>query len=739
MRLFGQYDFAKPFESLAAVNEALNNATKNRASDLELIEQKYKRLSVESMKEGQAAVDASRAVLDETKKRELQLKALEDQYKVLGIESAASLQNSAEDIREAFQKIKDSGQETASTLDKAFLKVAEAEIKAAEAAGKPIPPLLEQEAVSRGLSAEYNKLVESLTSLKKGFEAIETRTQQITKSTESLERDAKVLADWLEQNKDVHRSFKVEIDDLKDLKGSWDNVEKAQNRAMLTKRDDFKLSQDVLNQLSKENYAYDSLRKFIDEYTKAIQAENEVANQNLKTRIAQNEALANEHQQRSNMFAQQGDYRQAAEEEAKAVEAGTQAANERYQVEQNTLESLRAKSLETLNNAMADGQLTEAEGALINQSEAAVEAQKEITEATRETTNATIDGLEQQRNYNTVMDDFSDLPAKAARRNERVTREFEDRLRQIAVETAKQGSIITNFLTGWENRLEGWSEAAKNAFLAVRTGTKATVTDFDELSSAMKRNQDDFKTAFSNLDFGYVKWANTVALQAIKIEAAFLSQAKAALTMSERLDKVAASSNLSTLQLENLIKQSETTAESLNLLDGERLDNLKASIESVKERMEELKQETKDAKNELEEMNAELAAERGDDYRAQQLEEQLDYQQRLAEIKEKLDEADTQHNQELIQLYTKQKQVLEQIHFQRTKNIELEKQQKDEEAKKESSSSSSSISSSPVKSVHVLQFQNASGTSRATATVSDEATAQRVIEIIKQAGGSLAG
>lgn len=742
---FGKFDFSAPIESMKAVNDALNEATKNREADLKAINEQYQRLSVESMKEGQKSADASKRVFDETKKRELQLKALEDQYDKLGISSARSLKETADEMRSAFEKIKESGTETVETMDTAFLNLAEAELKAAVAAGKTVPPMLEQEAAARGLTKEFNDLVKTLVKVDESYQGFEKHSYQLGESRKELEKSAEVLRDWLKINEDIHRVQKVFIEDLQNRSGNWEKAIELGKQDLVILQDRFKISGDVLNSLVREGQMYDQLRQFINDYTAAVQKDNAIVQENINARIQQNKILEDEHRQRMQLAEQQGNLTEAAEEEAAAMNLAKDSAFSKFKQEQLNLESLKALELQTLNNALADGKLTDEESRQLEGIKNAINEQEKKTAKTKDETAATIAAIDASKQYNRVIDDFSDKVDDAARRNKTFTKEYEEFLKKVAEETKVQSQIASGFIQGWEQRLGSWSEKAKEAFQNVRSGTVSTGESMDKLSGAIERNSEEMATALRNMDTGWVKWSNTAATQALQVERSFLSQAQAAKQLTENLNEAANGAYGSTTQLVGLIQKAEQARGNLKLLDDSSLSALESSIDSARQKLEDLRQEAIDAKNELEKMNAELAAEKGDSLTADLLNNEVEYKEKLADIEAKLAQAQAENNLSLIAIYQQQKKILEDIYNQKEKNIRQDDDERKKQATSSSSSSSSSSSGTTTKSSgtststnHVLQFKAPDGQT-ASASVNDEETAYRILEIIRKSGLRMAG
>jgi hypothetical protein len=156
------------------------------------------------------------------------------------------------------------------------------------------------------------------------------------------------------------------------------------------------------------------------------------------------------------------------------------------------------------------------------------------------------------------------------------------------------------------------------------------------------------------------------------VQKAFYSQAQAAEQLTEQLNAVGEGGNAAGGALELLLRRAKGATENFKLLDQQRLDALTAAIDSANDKLREMQEETEDARFRLAELNAELLEAQGLDQKAELLRQQLDYQQTLAEIEARRQEAELMGNRELVTILTEQKSTLDQINRVKVANIQAD-------------------------------------------------------------------
>ena len=235
-----------------------------------------------------------------------------------------------------------------------------------------------------------------------------------------------------------------------------------------------------------------------------------------------------------------------------------------------------------------------------------------------------------------------------------------------AEQLAAAGDLVSGALTGWAQRLQALSPAAREAFDGFKQGSDIAAAGIEELNAAMSKNMDE-QSKLTGAGSGFAAWANQVADKALDIEASFLGQASAVQQLIDRLGAIGSATGLDTL-----IRQAERSREQFDLLDRQRLDNLQSAIDAATDRLRQMQEEAASAKDRLAELNAEIAREKGDTATADRLRLELEQRQALAEVEANLAQARLEQNQELIQLYEVQKQKLQELYDLKERNLKQE-------------------------------------------------------------------
>jgi chromosome segregation ATPase len=264
---------------------------------------------------------------------------------------------------------------------------------------------------------------------------------------------------------------------------------------------------------------------------------------------------------------------------------------------------------------------------------------------------------------------FGEYAEAAAERLRRMNEAAEKAAKQRESELKAQGSWVSSIINGWTQRLGDLSEASEETFRKVALDADATRKSIAGATDATNL----MRIATQNLAAGgIIRWANELAIQALRIELSFKGQAQSADRLSESLEKVAEKGGVTAGAMQQLVRQAEAAKISFSLLDQERLDRLQDAIDGANDKLREMQEETQSAKDRLQELNAELAEARGEDQKAKELRQQLDYQQALADIEAQRQEAELSGNRELLAILAKQQQVLEQINRTKIANIEAD-------------------------------------------------------------------
>lgn len=255
--------------------------------------------------------------------------------------------------------------------------------------------------------------------------------------------------------------------------------------------------------------------------------------------------------------------------------------------------------------------------------------------------------------------------------------------KEEAEHLAARGAFISSIINGWTQRLEELSPAARKAFDGFSASIKTSSMDLNQLNDKMEENSRRLAEISSNatsadmgLDSfytGIAAWAAKLGAKALTIEQSFLSQKAAFKTATDALDEYIESGKMTTDVQQAMMLAAGRARQEFNLLDRQDLDNLTAKLEEANNKLREMQQETVDARQQLAEMNAELLEAQGADQKAELLRQQINYQERLAELEQKIAEAQRTGNQELLSLLYQQKDVLEQINQAKLDSIQKNK------------------------------------------------------------------
>lgn len=164
-----------------------------------------------SMLTARAATDRQREAvrqLIETHRQQLEaLDPVAQAYETLGLKSEAALQRSAKEARQAMQEIAGAGA-SAGQLQDAFIKVAEAELRVAAAAGeaqeKITAAAIEAEAKTLGFQVQVDTTTNSIKRMgEEGEKAAETAGEAMKRQAEATHAFAQGIAGWYSQVNNV--------------------------------------------------------------------------------------------------------------------------------------------------------------------------------------------------------------------------------------------------------------------------------------------------------------------------------------------------------------------------------------------------------------------------------------------------------------------------------------------------------------------------------------------------------
>ncbi|MDS4070685.1 MAG: tape measure protein, partial [Candidatus Competibacter sp.] len=143
-----------------------------------------------------------------------------------------------------------------------------------------------------------------------------------------------------------------------------------------------------------------------------------------------------------------------------------------------------------------------------------------------------------------------------------------------AAAVAAAGDFVSGALSDWAQRLQALSPAARKAFDGFSQNADLARGSIEAINAALAKNLDE-QAKLTGAGSGFAAWANQVADKALDIEASFLAQARAAETLVRQLETAGNSTGL-----DILIRKAEMSRAQFDLLDQQRLDNLKSAIDA---------------------------------------------------------------------------------------------------------------------------------------------------------------
>ena len=169
-----------------------------------------------------------------------------------------------------------------------------------------------------------------------------------------------------------------------------------------------------------------------------------------------------------------------------------------------------------------------------------------------------------------------------------------------------------------------------------------------------------------------------------QIRVKFYEQALQAQRLTEQLNAMAQSSQI---DMATLKEATDGVSGAFDLLDQQRLDNLKSAIDAANDRLKQMQDEATDARQAIAELNAEILAEQGNTAAADALRRQIEEQQKLTELEAARAQAQAEQNAELVRLIDEQ--------ISKTKELyDLKEQNARQEANAAKTASATSSSSS---------------------------------------------
>lgn len=301
------------------------------------------------------------------------------------------------------------------------------------------------------------------------------------------------------------------------------------------------------------------------------------------------------------------------------------------------------------------------------QAELGIGAAQKTTEATRANTGAVEANVEAQEKQVKVVDNVRKMAEGLATAVNSARGRMDELSKSAGLffEMTLQGTLNAQGLTN------GFTAAGKaaNDFLNATRGGSDALAGFEgnasQAAAAEGRLRQELVFSVNMMD----TYATAIELAEARTRKAFFEQSADAERLRLSIQKMADSGRV---DMGLLARASEDVRSGFDLLDEEDLSGLSVAIDAVNQKLRKMQQEVEDARARLGDLNAELLEAQGQDKKAELLRQQLDFQERLAEIEKKRQEAEALGNRELIALLDEQRETLEEINRTKVANIEAE-------------------------------------------------------------------
>lgn len=171
----------------------------------------------------------------------------------------------------------------------------------------------------------------------------------------------------------------------------------------------------------------------------------------------------------------------------------------------------------------------------------------------------------------------------------------------------------------------------------------------------------------------WAEWMTMVYNATQTVKGAFEGQKASLESLIERYEGFANGTMSASEAQIRLGESAYNVLNSFSLLNEQDLSRLRSAIDSANAKLRQMQEETRDARFELQSLNAELLEEKGLDDDAERLRAKIDYQQRLADIEKRRQEAELSGNDALVSILNQQAATLRAIYSAKLANIEADK------------------------------------------------------------------
>ncbi|MFZ1492793.1 MAG: hypothetical protein WAU60_05190, partial [Candidatus Competibacter denitrificans] len=485
------------------------------------------------------------------------------------------------------------------------------------------------------VSASTEKAVElqkihsvELAKIEPAIQGAATAAQRYKENLAEVDRQIKAannnIGDWREGLK----LTAIQMVGLKDSAAAYAAklalVEEAQRNGKATDKEVAAVKQQAIA-------AQDRYNKALDEYVTQQERAVDAAQRSTALDAKSYDLAIQRKQAEAELASAKGEMAAATKAEAEAIDLLIEKAESQVAHQQKEIEAYQANIEAVRLKLAADGELSAADQAQLATMTDKLKEMELERQSLQLTAEATRDKAKAEQDAAKGAVEGMDLFTDARRRNEQMTRRQTEADKERGEQLKMQGSWVSGILTGWQQRLGSFSDTARKAFDEVRAGAKSVTEGLSQIDIAIQKNEREMRVAQEGAfrGEGLVKWANQVAVQALTVERAFLTQAKAVETFSENIHAAGEGGLASARKLEILIEQAEASQSQLTLLDQSQLDHLQQEIDDAKQKLQALQDEADSARDSISELNAEIAREKGDTATADRLALDLERQQKL--------------------------------------------------------------------------------------------------------------
>lgn len=142
----------------AALSAALDSA--KTQADVNLIKTQFDELARSGQASAKLIADGNLEIAKRLEELLPKISPVENAFRDLGVKSAASLQAAADTAATAFNDLKENGAAAGAVLQDAFLRWADAALKAAQASDLPVPAIVRNQAAALGLTGALQSLID---------------------------------------------------------------------------------------------------------------------------------------------------------------------------------------------------------------------------------------------------------------------------------------------------------------------------------------------------------------------------------------------------------------------------------------------------------------------------------------------------------------------------------------------------------------------------------------------------